>query len=527
MALSLSIYNDAPTYPFTAPPELQGGGQRHPVAIVGAGPVGLALACGLSHYGVPVVLIEQRSRVSYGSRATCISRRSLEILDGFAAAEGVRHRGLPWTGGRSFWRSHDVLQFTMPTSEDQRHPPMVNLQQCFLEEELVGVLAGRDGVDLRWQSRLLAAEPQPDGVRLSIDTPDGRYDLLADWVVGTDGARSPLRQVAGLALEGTSYEGRYLIADVRMRSSSPTERRAWFDPPSNPGSTVLMHKQPGDIWRIDYQLRDDEDGEAAQAEEAVRARIDAHLAMVGEPSEYDLILISLYKAHCLTLPRYRAGRLLFAGDAAHLVPIFGVRGLNSGIDDTGNLAWKLAAVVQGRGGEALLDSYSEERVFAAHENIRQARKSTLFMTPPTRGHALMRDAALSLAVNQEFARPLVNPRQTTAIAFPQSRLQSEDDVPWQAGPAPGATLPDLPDGNGFLLQRLSHRPALFLFGEAEAAASEPRVDIVPLGAAAAAALGLDQPGGAYLVRPDGHVAARWRTISRSSLTEAVDRALGL
>ena len=231
-------------------------------------------------------------------------------MDGFGTADGVRRRGLPWIGGRSFWRGHDVLHFTMPTSEGQRHPPMVNLQQCFLEQELVDVLAERPGVDLRWHSQVVGADPGPDGVTLTVDTPHGAYELAADWVVATDGARSMMRQVAGLSLEGTSYEGRYLIADIRLRSNAPTERRAWFDPPSNPGSTVLMHKQPEDIWRVDYQLRDDEDGEAAQAEGAVRARIDQHLAMIGERPDYDLVLISLYKAHCLTLPRYRAGTVV-------------------------------------------------------------------------------------------------------------------------------------------------------------------------------------------------------------------------
>jgi 3-(3-hydroxy-phenyl)propionate hydroxylase len=526
MALGRDVYHGSPVYPFIAPPELRGERARHPVVIVGAGPVGLALACGLSAQGVPVIVIEPRDRVSFGSRATCISRRSFEILAAFDAAEGVLKRGLPWTGGRSFWRAHDVLHFTMPSSAHDHHPPMVNLQQCFLEQELVDVLAERPGVDIRWHSRVTSVRQATDGAHLAIETPDGAYDLAADWVVGTDGARSLIRQAAGLALEGTSYEGRYLIADIRLRSNHPTERRAWFDPPSNPGSTVLMHRQPGDIWRIDYQLRDDEDGEAAQNEAAVRARIDAHLAMIGEPTDYDLVLISLYRAHCLTLPRYREGRLLLAGDAAHLVPIFGVRGLNSGIDDAGNLAWKLAAVVQGRGGEALLDSYSEERVYAAHENIRQARKSTLFMTPPTRGHALMRDAALSLSVRHDFARPLVNPRQTTAITFPHSRLQTPDVDMWQAGPIPGATLPDLHDRDGFLLPRIGSRPALFVLAGDDVARAEPRVDVEPISHETAHELGIEQPGGGYLVRPDAHVAARWQHITARALTDAVDRMLG-
>lgn len=525
MTIDRSAYNEMPSYPFTPPPEIRGHGLRRPVVVVGAGPVGLTLACGLTRYGVPTILIEPRDRVSFGSRAACISRRSLEILDGFGAADEILRRGLPWSVGRSFWRGHHVLDFTMQNGNDQRHPPIVNLQQCFIEQALVDVLAGRLGVELRWHSRVIAAESRDDRVLLTVDTPEGAYELEADWVVATDGARSTLRQVAGLALEGTSYEGRYLIADIKLRSSYPTERRAWFDPLSNPGSTVLMHRQPEDIWRVDYQLRDDEDSDMAQAEESVRARIDAHLSMIGEAPDYGLVLISLYKAHCLTLPRYRAGRLLFGGDAAHLVPIFGVRGLNSGIDDAGNLAWKLAAVIQGSGEETLLDSYSEERVFAAKENIRHARKSTLFMTPPTRGHAMMRDAALSLAVRHEFARPLVNPRQTTAITFPTSRLQTPDDEDWEIGPPPGATLPDLAMQDGHLLQCLALRPMLLVTSRDETC-TDNRIETVELPPDTAAALGLTQQGGAILVRPDAHIAARFRHMTRPLLQAATDRMLG-
>ena len=559
MAIGRSVYHGFPAHPFRRPREMaEGGGSRHPVAVVGGGPVGLTVAAGLARHGVPCALVEPRDVVSFGSRAACISRRSLEIWDSFGVADRMLAKGLAWTGGRSFWRGREVLSFAMPTDADQKHPPMINLQQCFAEQFLLESLAESPSVDIRWQSRVTGIAPRADGVRLMVETPEGSYDLDADFVVAADGARSFVRQALGLQLEGSSYEGRYLIADIKLASDHPTERRAWFDPSSNPGSTVLMHRQPEDIWRVDYQLRDDEDDQAELQEERVRARINAHLAMIGERPDYELIWTSLYKAHTLTLPRYRHGRVLFAGDAAHLVPIFGVRGLNSGIDDAGNLAWKLAAVLQGRGGDRLLDSYSEERVFAARENIRQARKSTLFMTPPSRGFALMREAALSLAVSNDFARPLANPRQTTAIAYPSSPLQTEDDAPWSAGPAPGAVLPTFPVGvrrgnrawDGHLLDLIGPAPTVVLSaGDADAEArlargaaedgfrvvlvaggERPAVDgadvAVDTHRRAAPLLGLDVPGAGYLVRPDGHVAARWRAFAPAAFDAAHARALG-
>ncbi|MBX6745149.1 MAG: FAD-dependent monooxygenase [Acetobacteraceae bacterium] len=540
MAIGRSVYDDMPCYPFRAPPELRGEVRRHPVAVLGAGPIGLTLAAGLAHHGIPCVVIEPRDQVSFGSRAICISRRSLEILEDFGVAEGILAQGLPWTDGRSWWREHQVLEFAMPHDADQRHPPMLNLQQCFTEQCLVEALAERPQVDLRWRSEMRTLHQTDEGVTLRIATPEGEYDLLADWVVAADGARSPTRAVLGLRLEGTSYEGRYLIADIRLRSDHPVERRAWFDPPSNPGSTVLMHKQPHDIWRIDYQLRDDEDAEDEQREDRVRARIDAHLAAIGERADYELVLISLYRAHCLTLASYRHGRVLFAGDAAHLVPIFGVRGMNSGIEDAANLAWKLAAVIRKEGGEALLDSYSEERVFAARENIRNARKSTLFMTPPSRGFALMREAVLSLAASQDFARPLVNPRQSAATTFPDSPLQTPEQGEWQAGPPPGAVLPAVPltiSGRpGHVQALIGPQPtALVRSGDAAAEAhlaALPGLRLSRIGMAedgrgrAAALLGLDAPGTGYLVRPDGHVAWRWRRFEAGRFDTALARMLG-
>ena len=553
-------YFDYRRYP-AAVPALAGGADpaRHRVAIVGGGPVGLALALGLARYGVPSVVLEADDTVCVGSRAACISRRSLEILAELGSEAPMLAKGLAWTGGRSYYRDTEVFRLRMPHDENQRFPPMINLQQCYAEQYLVDAVAGHpDLIEVRWQSRVADVRAAGEGVSLEVETPAGGYRLDADWVVACDGARSVVRQALGLKLEGTRYEGRYVIVDILLRSDYPTERRAWFDPPSNPGSTLLMHKQPDDIWRIDYQLRDDEDPDEAVKPENVLPRVASHLQMIGERDDWEPVWISMYKANALTLERYRHGRVLFAGDAAHLVPIFGVRGMNSGVDDAHNLAWKLALVAQDRAPGALLDTYSDERVYATHENLRYATKSTEFMAPPSHGFTLMREAVLSLAVEHPWVRSLINPRQTSAIAFLDSRLNAyaARSAAFEAGPRPGEVLPEcplaLPDGTpGFVTRLLGPRFTALVFA-ADGMVPEPlarslerlaqgalpfaaRIVSARRAAAPVFPTAIDHTGRAaplygaadgavYLVRPDGHVCARWRDGAAEEIGAALAQA---
>lgn len=558
-------------YPFTAQrhaarlPVLQGGvdARRRPVVVVGGGPVGYCTALGLANHGVPVVLLEADDSVCFGSRAICISRRSLEIADRLGALSGFLATGLPWTGGRSFYRDTEVLHFRMPADQNQKLPPMINLAQYSIEQILLDRAEQHaDLIDIRWQARVTAVQAGADGVRLAVTTPAGDYAIDADWVVAADGGRSVLREALGLKLQGTSYEGRYVIVDILLDSARPTERLAYFDPPCNPGSTVLVHKQPQNVWRIDYQLRDGEDPDAAIRPENVLPRVASLLAMMGETGAWKPIWTGIYKANALTLERYRHGRVLFAGDAAHLVPIFGVRGANSGIDDADNLAWKLAYVAKGLAGESLLDSYSDERVAATHENLSYGTKSTEFMAPPSFAFDLMRTAVLSLAARHPGLSSLINPRQTSAITYRASPLNvAGDDAAFAAGPVPGAVLPECPVT---LAQGGTRRAAhltdvlvtsapsfvALLFGdggappaalqaaaEALAARGVP-LKLVPVGTAADTAASVQDhtgrlfplydatPGTAYLVRPDGHVLGRWRTARPAELQAAIERALG-
>jgi 3-(3-hydroxy-phenyl)propionate hydroxylase len=541
---------------------------EHPVAIVGGGPVGMTLALALARQRVRSVLIEADDSVCTGSRAICISRRSLEIFKRLGIVDGFLHKGLAWTGGRSFYRDTEVFRFAMHQDDEQSLPPMINIAQYQIEQLLLDEIERHaDLIDVRWQTRVTGIEQRPEGGAMltlrSADAAGTNWKMDAGWVVACDGGRSTIRDLLGLKLTGTTYEGRYVIVDIELDSTRATERLAYFDPPSNPGSTVLVHKQPDNVWRIDYQLRDDEDPDAAVLPENVMPRVQSVLDSMGETGAWSPIWITIYKANALTLERYRHGTVLFAGDAAHLVPIFGVRGANSGIDDADNLGWKLACVINGSASPALLDSYSDERVYAARENLSYGMKSTEFMAPPTFAFDLLRTAVLGLAERHAAVRPLINPRQTHAIAYRQSplnRVATESDE-FGHGPAPGTVLPECrllrstDDGTStgihltdllgpcFTALRISPDPAAdeaWQQLQSTLASDGIPFDIVsilandsprPNGPHAIDPTGrlhdmLDaQPGTVYLIRPDGHVLARWRNGSAAAVRQALAATL--
>jgi 3-(3-hydroxy-phenyl)propionate hydroxylase len=500
-----------------------------PVLIAGGGPVGLTLAALLARHGVRSLVVEADDGYCTGSRAICISRRSQEILWTAGAGPALAAKALPWTGGRSYWRKHEVLHFQMPSEPTERFAPMVNIQQyhveAFVHEALQSV---PELVQVAWSARVAGVRQEGDEVLVDVEGPSGPQVVRAGYLAACDGGRSTVRERLGLQFEGNQYEGRYVIVDVVQKSRRPVERLAWFDPPSNPGSTLLMHRQPDDVWRIDYQLRDDEDAAEALKPENILPRVRSHLQMIGETEPWELLWASMYNAKCLTLPAYRHGRVLFAGDAAHLVPIFGVRGLNSGLDDAANLAWKLALVLEGAADAALLDTYSQERVQAARENIAHGAKSTEFMAPPDFAFRLMREATLRLALDEPAVRSLINPRQSAPVAYGSSALNAAEQGTWaSAQAAPGQPAPEAllagPGGAFHLTQCFGTDFTCLVFGDgalphalADLASQGIAVlDIAPEAdthgqARTRYGLAGDAATGLVLVRPDGYVMGRWR-----------------
>jgi 3-(3-hydroxy-phenyl)propionate hydroxylase len=508
------------------------------VVVVGAGPVGLSLAIDLAQRGQGVVLLDDADRIGEGSRAICFSKRSLEYWDRLGVGGRMVDKGVVWSVGRIFHGASQLYQFNLLPERGHKRPAFINLQQFYAEAYLVDRVQELSTIDLRWRNKVIGLEPRNDHVVVTIETPDGSYRLRANYVVACDGARSSLRQMVGAEFAGKVFEDQFLIADVRMTAEFPTERWFWFDPPFHAGRSALLHKQPDDIWRIDLQLAPDADPVAEKRPENVRPRI---ARMLGH-DKFDFEWISLYKFQCRRMEKFVHGRVIFAGDAAHQVSPFGARGANSGLEDAENLAWKLDRVLNKKSPEALLESYHVERSAAADENIRESTRSTDFMAPGSRQEARLRAAVLSLARETEFGKRMINGGRLSVPSIYDSPLSTADCDAWRGGPRPGASMPDAPiaasGGTSMYLTDafIKAGKRLTLLEFANGATVDPREGVAtiriggdsgfsdPEGLAGARYDA--EPGTAYLLRPDGYIAARFRHPTRTALDAALSRAAG-
>ncbi|MDP9445238.1 MAG: FAD-dependent monooxygenase, partial [Actinomycetota bacterium] len=442
------------------------------VAIVGAGPVGLTLALRLADLGVDSVLLEARDRpvdggstapasggskapaeggskapaeggskapaaggskapAAGGSKALCMQQETLESWARLGLGEEVARRGVSWHLGRTYYRDVELFQTRLGGGGDH-FPPFVNISQSEVEALLAGRAEASPRVQLLWAHRLERLDQRADDVLLGVQTPTGPRVVSAAYCVGTDGARSAVRQLLGIPFLGHSHEDKFLIADVRCELPFPNERRFFFDPPWNPRRQVLVHPQPDGVWRIDWQVPPDTDRD----EELRTGRLDQRIRRIVGDAPYELVWLSVYRFHQRVADRFGAGRAFLAGDAAHLMSPFGARGLNSGVADAENLAWKLAFVLTGRAPATLLATYGEERRAAALENLRVTDETMRFMVPPGPLARRRRNAILRLSRWVPPLRRHVNSgRLAEPFVYPPSRIVE---------PGCGFVLPDGP-----------------------------------------------------------------------------------
>lgn len=529
-------------YPYEKVAAQAGAPVRHPVVVVGGGPIGMALALDLGQKGTPVLVLDDHDGVGLGSRAICFAKRTLEIADRLGAGQAMVDKGVVWNVGRVFHGEKDVFNFNLLPEDGHRNPAFINLQQPYFEKFLVDQIRAEQTkgspIDIRGRNQVTGLTDHGDYVTLDIDTPDGPYQLEADWLIACDGARSPVRDMMGLSFEGRVFEDNFLIADVRMKADFPTERWFWFEPPfEGAGQSALLHKQPDDIWRIDFQLGWDIDRKAELDPGRIRARVDAMLgSRDGTIPDYDLEWTSIYTFQCRRMEKFRHGSVIFAGDSAHQVSPFGARGANSGVQDADNLAWKLDMVVKGLAPDALLDSYSTERSHGADENILNSTRATDFLTPKSETSRIFRNAVLQLAEKHAFARPLVNSgRLSVPCVYDGLPLNGPDRLDGPPISRPGAPCPDAPLDDGFLLNRLNGTFSLLALNadvpdtvrEADIEVNVVRIaDTAITDDLRARYLG-DAPSAVYLIRPDQHVTARWARFDTASVRAALRTACAM
>lgn len=416
-----------PEYPFVEPPELRTGEvKRHRIVIVGGGITGLTLACSLARLGVKALLLDEDNSVGVkgaASRGICYTQKSLEIFHKLGIYERIRKKGTQWSVGRTFAGKDEVYSFDLRQQGNfnlSSQPPFINIQQFYIEGYLVERIQELGHVELRWKSRVSGFAQNADFATLTVETPAGSYQIEADHVIDASGSRTPFHQWAGATGQTHRGDDCWCIADVRFSRPPPMERHTWIEAPFNENRAVWQHLMADGVWRIDYQLAPNSDPDEVSSRTQVRERLQRQFGM---DVEVEIVWVGPYTYSSQCLDQLRVGRVFFMGDTAKVVSPFGARGGNTGVADADNLAWKLAAVVRGRASQKLLDSYNEERLEAAQENVRVTNRTTRFLRPVDHMERVFRNAAIGLARQHPFARSLVNTgRMAVANTYTRSNI---------------------------------------------------------------------------------------------------------
>lgn len=512
------------------------------VLVVGAGPTGLMLAHELAARGVRVRIVDRAADRARESRALVVQARSLEMLDRYGLAGRLIARGRPAIGAAIHVEGHEPVRVRVDDIgvDDTRFPFILFVSQAETEQLLVEALSERGG-SVERRTRLESFVDDGAGVTAKLARDDGATaEVRARWLVGCDGAHSTVRHALGLAFEGAPYEQEFMLADAAVETPLPSDEVRFFL--RKTGLLVAFPLAESGVFRIVASRAAatskgaDDHAAAPPAREEVQAIAD-ELAL--EPMRVvETRWTARYRLHHRCVDAFGRGRVFVAGDAAHIHSPAGGQGMNTGLQDAANLAWKLADVLDGRAGESLLASYGEERRPIARALLRYTDRLFSFAASKRPFVIRLRNALVPVLAPRVVASPARRRMafrfiSELAIAYPKSRvvldLEPRGRGFTRSAPVPGSRAPDAQlEGRRLHDALRGGRHHLIVFEEGGAATPAPPGDDAALVRVRRAGTGtsgsddgalVDTHGEAFrrygveseatfLVRPDGYVGVR-------------------
>jgi NADPH-dependent dioxygenase len=532
------------------------------VLVAGAGPVGLTAAYELARRGVTVRIIDAAPGPATTSRAIATHPRTLETYDQMGIAEQIIAKGKivqafsMYSGGRQLIRL-DADYTASPT----QFPFTVAIDQVYTEEVLREAVAGQ-GLAIEWGTTLTGFTETPDGVTVTTAGPDGQAsEITAGWLIGCDGGHSVVRKLLALPLEGDANET-WLIADSFVDTDLPRNSIYWI---RSEGGTLMMAPLSGDRrWRMLDTVDVSYDGDAAAIADRFARKLSAGAGttVAVEPPGW----VSVFTAQQRMVPSMQQGRVFVAGDAAHVHSPASGQGMNTGIQEAYNLAWKLAMVIQGHAAPRLLDTYSQERVPIGRELLGSTKQATALVALKNRMAGIMLPIVFGVirrvpALRVRGQRAALGRVAGLNVGYPEGPLTAPAQRP--ARPAPGERVRrltidgDTPGWRGLRAELRDLRWTLLVFGgcpedcdaPAQADAAQADIDLASAELASACAPWLSvrtvadddgaadgaladpgavlttaldgTPGGWILIRPDGYVAARGDLLTAAEVRAAL------